>query len=242
MNVFQRKSGFTLIELLVVIAIIAILAAILFPVFAKAREKARQATCQSNSKQLVMAFIMYKADYDEQYPLFMYSMNKNNISAPYAYWQQYVHQYIKGRRVFHCPSDEESLFTRDKFPDPFDMYIDGEIAKKLPNGQYETQRSSYAYNSNVAGKNDASITNPAVIFLNWDVYNRAMGSFNNIDAYPYPGYDRFRMSVPRHSDGDNYSYCDGHVKWHKRSATPSDNRSAAKTDPAKNHPGWGDLL
>lgn len=64
----RKRSGFTLIELLVVIAIIAILAAILFPVFAKAREKARQASCQSNLKQLGLAFAMYVSDYDERWP------------------------------------------------------------------------------------------------------------------------------------------------------------------------------
>jgi len=66
----NRRKGFTLIELLVVIAIIAILAAILFPVFAKAREKARQASCQSNLKQITLAFLMYASDYDEAYPIF----------------------------------------------------------------------------------------------------------------------------------------------------------------------------
>ena len=64
----QNKRGFTLIELLVVIAIIAILAAILFPVFAQAREKARQASCQSNLKQIGIAFKMYVQDYDEKWP------------------------------------------------------------------------------------------------------------------------------------------------------------------------------
>jgi prepilin-type N-terminal cleavage/methylation domain-containing protein len=65
----MRGNGFTLIELLVVIAIIAILAAILFPVFAAAREKARQTACSSNLKQLGLAFVQYTQDYDEQYPV-----------------------------------------------------------------------------------------------------------------------------------------------------------------------------
>jgi len=69
------KSGFTLIELLVVIAIIAILAAILFPVFARAREKARQASCQSNLKQIGLAFMMYAQDYDETMPMAYYYAN-----------------------------------------------------------------------------------------------------------------------------------------------------------------------
>jgi prepilin-type N-terminal cleavage/methylation domain-containing protein len=70
MRTRHRSRGFTLIELLVVIAIIAILAAILFPVFAQAREKARQASCLSNAKQMSTAVMMYAQDYDETFPLY----------------------------------------------------------------------------------------------------------------------------------------------------------------------------
>jgi prepilin-type N-terminal cleavage/methylation domain-containing protein len=72
----RQRGGFTLIELLVVIAIIAILAAILFPVFAQAREKARQTTCVSNLKQIGTAFMMYVQDYDETYPPWKRKMNE----------------------------------------------------------------------------------------------------------------------------------------------------------------------
>ena len=91
-NIKQARSGFTLIELLVVIAIIAILAAILFPVFAKAREKARQTTCASNEKQLGLGFIQYVQDYDEAYP---YSEN----------WAYCIYPYVKSVGAYACPDD-----------------------------------------------------------------------------------------------------------------------------------------
>jgi len=96
----RRREGFTLIELLVVIAIIAILAAILFPVFAQAREKARSASCLSNNKQIALAFGMYKQDYDETYPPAIDPVTMN-------WWQQGVGPYIKGGNVggiLTCPS------------------------------------------------------------------------------------------------------------------------------------------
>ncbi len=96
----RTKKGFTLIELLVVIAIIAILAAILFPVFAKAREKARQTTCTSNMKQLGLAFVQYVQDYDEVLP------ERSNPSANKGWgWAHTVYPYVKATGVFSCPDD-----------------------------------------------------------------------------------------------------------------------------------------
>ncbi len=94
----MSKKGFTLIELLVVIAIIAILAAILFPVFAKAREKARQTTCTSSMKQLGLAIIQYEQDYDEFLP---YEVNGNNGAG----WAHEIYPYIKATAVYTCPDD-----------------------------------------------------------------------------------------------------------------------------------------
>ncbi len=92
-----KKSGFTLIELLVVIAIIAILAAILFPVFAQAREKARSISCLSNLKQLANGFMMYSQDYDECLPL--------SVRTPTPiYWHEVVQPYLKSKAILKCPS------------------------------------------------------------------------------------------------------------------------------------------
>ncbi len=95
-----KRTGFTLIELLVVIAIIAILAAILFPVFAKAREKARQTSCANDEKQIGLAFMQYVQDNDEEFPAVFV-----NDDAGYTYWPKRVYPYIKSAAVFTCASD-----------------------------------------------------------------------------------------------------------------------------------------
>jgi prepilin-type N-terminal cleavage/methylation domain-containing protein len=99
----NRPHAFTLIELLVVIAIIAILAAILFPVFAQAREKARQAACLSNMKQIGIGLIMYASDYDSQYPPSQLGFGSQLVS-----WPQMMQPYIKNQDVFACPSTSQS--------------------------------------------------------------------------------------------------------------------------------------
>lgn len=114
----RDRSGFTLIELLVVIAIIAILAAILFPVFAQAREKARAISCTSNMKQLALGILMYVQDNDETFP----TGSEENDSAPNtlygfvigATWPVKVSPYIKSTAVFRCPDDPSQ-----QPPDPF---------------------------------------------------------------------------------------------------------------------------
>ena len=104
-----RRRGFTLIELLVVIAIIAILAAILFPVFAQARDKARQASCLSNAKQMAAGFYQYAQDYDERFPpsrtVAGASCDGGTRQQP---WSLMIQPYMRNKRVMQCPSDSTS--------------------------------------------------------------------------------------------------------------------------------------
>src|SRR6202167_5949037 len=110
-----RKSAFTLIELLVVIAIIAILAAILFPVFAQAREKARAISCLSNVKQITLSFEMYIQDYDEEMvPHLVYDTGDSTAPTifgfPQAYtWVKLLDPYTKSYQIYHCPDSSDPL-------------------------------------------------------------------------------------------------------------------------------------
>jgi len=116
-SIRNRSNGFTLIELLVVIAIIAILAAILFPVFAKAREKARQASCQSNERQVGLAILQYVQDYDEHFPCGE-QVTGNNGAGGGIGWAGTTQNYIKSTGVFKCPDDSTAtngLFVPDSY-------------------------------------------------------------------------------------------------------------------------------
>src|SRR6478672_5615788 len=105
----RTRRAFTLIELLVVIAIIALLAAILFPVFARARENARKSSCANNLKQIGLGVAQYSQDYDEILPRQWYANNGNSVGyepggAPRTRWMDVIFPYVKSQQVFTCPS------------------------------------------------------------------------------------------------------------------------------------------
>jgi len=248
----RRRSGFTLIELLVVIAIIAILAAILFPVFAKARAKARQASGASNQKQIALAFLQYIQDYDEKFPP-LYGFNgvqyqswgvDYNVTTPSNITVQgLLSSYTKANALFVDPSGPR--------PSTNSTIID------------------YTYNDLLAGKSQAAIAAVSSTVLTFDgngapfgatggffgsagtgfamtstgangvvgasgaslAAGHAVGTVLSDTSFSGPG-NRDVVSfdqVTRHSDGANFSYSDGHVKWAKitldTTTTPATSKS-----------------
>jgi len=183
-----RKQGFTLIELLVVIAIIAILAAILFPVFARARENARKSTCQSNLKQLSQATLMYVQDYDQVYPrLYQYqggtaTFHPNGVHGAgyYLDWIDVIYPYVKNEQAFACPSDSTVGY-----------------------------HDAYAYMTWLSGQAEAAVLanrGVADLVMGLDGTNSWMQSTTLAEG------NRFSS---RHSEGLCVAFLDGHVKWQK---------------------------
>ena len=179
-----RRRAFTLIELLVVIAIIAILAAILFPVFAKAREKARQSSCQSNNKQMALAFQQYKQDYDETWPL-QYWGGASWMPTASGWWGGEVQPYIKNSQIYLCPS-----ITRT-------------VTAQILGG---------ACMGSASGVADAALTAPAsTIFLGAGTSDSFQAGADAAGWIGTPGGSSRLLA--NHNDGDNFAYADGHVKW-----------------------------
>ena len=204
----RHKKGFTLIELLVVIAIIAILAAILFPVFARARENARRASCMSNLKQIGLGMMMYVQDYDGKYFYRDYSnLGPGVISGTgitiYSYWypvtgyQWILEPYIKNTQLFVCPSNSSNY-------------------------------RSYAYNGNAATMQytESMIDEPSKMLAIVDdqfgggiayVPGGTTWSSNFCETYNVPAgtCPADQQFYGRHLDGVNIAFMDGHVKWLK---------------------------
>ncbi|MFW5868501.1 MAG: DUF1559 domain-containing protein [Armatimonadota bacterium] len=201
----MRRAGFTLIELLVVIAIIAILAAILFPVFARAREKARQTNCLSNLKQLGLASLQYAQDYDEMFPSYYHKTidgYDDGVSSGGVTLYSAVLPYVKNVQIFSCPSVK---------PTPTYTFSSSEV----------TQQTAYLYNCYVTTweapgggyKALASIPDASSLILMTE-YTNYWGAF-----FGYPSGDDWpedHAPFP-HNDGQNVAFADGHAKWFTKS-------------------------
>jgi len=209
----RRPTGFTLIELLVVIAIIAILAAILFPVFAQAREKARQASCGSNLKQIGMAFMMYAGDNDERFPM----MYWDNGWVPPTGWMGEIMPYCRNDRLFICPSTAGTTCT----------YV---YNLALERHQMDNLDTIYPFNWG-SGAVDAWSASLAGGPAQWALV--ADGVWDGHYGIDWPGLEGddgqvWRNGTPpeqnnwngcrvsfRHAEWANVAWCDGHVKAFK---------------------------
>ena len=227
----SRKAGFTLIELLVVIAIIAILAAILFPVFAKAREKARQISCLSNMKQLSLGFIQYTSDSDGVMPNasdgqagnavlppgspgpgWMYYtgfMNGTGNSTVFDPTQGALYGYVKSAAVYVCPDDSLAAKNGPGGRTGNSYGVGACTVSTVATGGIRRGKSEAAFDNSSGALllAEESFTDPATP-------NDNAGTTNDAYLWPNPTntaqHDRI---TTRHSGGSNIAFLDGHAKW-----------------------------
>ncbi|MBV9866178.1 MAG: DUF1559 domain-containing protein [Abitibacteriaceae bacterium] len=228
------KSGFTLIELLVVIAIIAILAAILFPVFSRARENARRASCQSNLKQIALGIVQYQQDYDGRYPVIVAS--DTGSAAPFATnygWADGIQPYLKSTQILQCPSEVNTPSSA--------LSSDGDFTDYYMNAMLNTTAGT-----GLRGVNESLLTNSAGTVLLGDggglTMTQGTASYNSngctaggtgtgsarwanttacttsatfVNATLPNNGDGEISAARRHLEGSNMAFADGHVKWVK---------------------------
>ena len=221
------KRGFTLIELLVVIAIIAILAAILFPVFARARENARRSSCQSNLKQIALGFTQYTQDYDEHYPSVGPAMGDNTgAPADNPGWAVVVDPYLKSTQLLQCPSDKNapganytSLGYTDYFYNAQIGYTNntGNVSngKPLKLSQIDFPSNTLLLGETGGQQGDISRANVG-LFWGPDKWRANCGNIQPWGPVSQNGYmkDYPDQTVKKHLDGSNFAFTDGHVKWY----------------------------
>ncbi|RYX83370.1 DUF1559 domain-containing protein [bacterium] len=201
----KARKGFTLIELLVVIAIIAILAAILFPVFARARENARRSSCQSNLKQIGLGVFQYTQDYDEKLP------SRVNFGAQTQNWREVIQPYIKSTQLFACPSNTGNTLTTYPRYD-----VNGPKASYSINGSNGNIGGTAPTGNDGASASLAALGSTAQIVL--------VGESG--PTWPYPEMyvdgsptDFANNMFAGHLGQCNFLFADGHVKSMKPLAT-----------------------
>ncbi|MCE5238668.1 DUF1559 domain-containing protein [bacterium] len=194
----SKRTGFTLIELLVVIAIIAILAAILFPVFAKAREKARQSSCMSNTKQLAVGVLQYAQDYDEKFP--------TRYTAATGQWSNVIQPYVKNWQLFVCPSTNNYSYGWQQ------TYLNYRaIGTILSPSETVMICDNGMVNNSAGGKGwDWEVDAPSIFG------NPPAAPADEINGIPLASDPQYRARPrPIHNDGCNIAFVDGHSKWMK---------------------------
>ncbi|RYX85514.1 DUF1559 domain-containing protein [bacterium] len=246
---FPAKSyshpAFTLIELLVVIAIIAILAAILFPVFARARENARRSSCMSNQKQLGLGIMQYTQDYDERYPAGLPVGTWKGVG-----WAGSINPYVKSAQVFSCPNDLNSS-SNGATGRPISYALNWTLAGNSLAAQDEVARmvmlSEIQVGYNVYLNRDTEVgdyksaidVGDNLVFadgnLNFNCCGQVLngiksgqrtGPFLDAPGGTNSGPDG-NANIPRHFDGANYLLADGHVKWYRGTAVTMRAQNAA---------------
>ena len=197
-SVSRRSDGFTLIELLIVIAIIAILASILFPVFARARENARRASCMSNQKQIGLGILQYSQDYDEKFPL-------RWVDDPGVVgWVTLVQPYTKSAQIFQCPSEPKrppASSTSDGYTDYCSNYA------MFPNpdpGQTGISLVQLRFASNTISVLEVDDSIPS-----GSTSAKCSARYNDWADWD-PTATKYRV---RHLGGANWLFADAHVKW-----------------------------
>jgi prepilin-type N-terminal cleavage/methylation domain-containing protein/prepilin-type processing-associated H-X9-DG protein len=258
-NPSRRTGGFTLIELLVVIAIIAILAAILFPVFAQAREKARQISCLSNSKQIGMALIMYAQDYDEQFPTGRFHPLTPNPADYGKGWAGPVYSYMRSAQILKCPNDSTDAVTGNGITlSPVSYIYNYNVALNPASAGLNAPANTVVLAegtgalANVTTADELPSSTPPVysaagngltVLTAIDGTNMpdvagmvryvtgTMGGYRLETApqVPYPSI--FKNEQGHHSDGANYFMADGHAKFFRPNAVSPGNTASAANAP-----------